>query len=171
MEGDLPKVKQLVIKLELINSYSSSDYLINSNSKSTESANIFTPRKMSLKSLSLNKYGWTALNAACYFGHLNIIKYLIESVQCDPNQANQNGWHSLIFAIMGSTIYSHINFHAVFNIVEYLLSLPMINAQYKDKSGNDALHYAKTLGPLQQGVVFLIHNHIQHNKKKDAAIV
>ena len=25
----------------------------------------------------LNKYGWTALHAACYFGHIDIVEYLV----------------------------------------------------------------------------------------------
>ena len=54
-----------------------------------------------IKTARLNKYGWTALHAACYFGRLPIVEYLIESNNCDFNLQNPNGWHSLIFAVMG----------------------------------------------------------------------
>lgn len=49
----------------------------------------------------LNKYGWTALHAACYFGHLNLVEYLVKNQKADVNGANENGWHSLIFAVYG----------------------------------------------------------------------
>ena len=57
-----------------------------------------------IKDLTLNKYGWSALNTACYFGRLDMVKYLVEEHRSDPNHRNSNGWHSLIFALMGSTI-------------------------------------------------------------------
>jgi ankyrin repeat protein len=79
-----------------------------------------------LRSLPLNKFGWTALNAACYFGQLEIIKYLCEDQILDPNATNQNGWHSLIFTLMGSSIYSRFNYSAAENIINYLLSVPNI---------------------------------------------
>jgi len=85
-------------------------------------------RRITLRSLSLNKYGWTALSTACYFGQLDIVKYLTNEHRCDPNATNSNGWHSLIFTIMGSTIYSHYDHLSALNIVEYLLSLPNIDA-------------------------------------------
>ena len=54
-----------------------------------------------LSSLRLNKFGWTPLHAACYFGRLDIVKFLVEEGHADPNDQNSNGWHSLIFAVMG----------------------------------------------------------------------
>ena len=41
------------------------------------------------------------MHAACYFGRLEIAIFLIEHDHADPNEVNPNGWHSLIFAIMG----------------------------------------------------------------------
>lgn len=49
----------------------------------------------------LNKYGWTSLHAACYFGHLDIVDYLVTKMHADVNVTNSNGWHSLIFAVYG----------------------------------------------------------------------
>jgi Ankyrin repeats (many copies) len=85
-----------------------------------------TINKSIIKSLPLNKYGWTALHAACYFGHLDLIRYLIEVQSCDPNETNQNGWHALIFAVMGSTIYSHYKADSAEAIVSYLITVPNI---------------------------------------------
>ena len=64
--------------------------------------------------LSLNKYGWTPLHAACYFGKTDIVKYLIEEKGADPNLSNDNGWHSVIFAVMGGTGYE---------VLKYLLNM------------------------------------------------
>ena len=41
------------------------------------------------------------MHAACYFGRLDIVKYLVEEDNADPNEKNPNGWHGLIFAVMG----------------------------------------------------------------------
>jgi ankyrin repeat protein len=95
--------------------------------KTSESSDLSAhSTRFSLRSLPLNKFGWTALNAACYFGQFEIIKYLCEDQNLDPNATNQNGWHSLIFTIMGSAIYSHFNYSAAENIINYLLTLPNI---------------------------------------------
>jgi len=61
----------------------------------------FIARGHHLSTAKLNKFGWTPLHAACYFGRLDIVKFLIEEEQADPNESNSNGWHSLIFAVMG----------------------------------------------------------------------
>ena len=54
-----------------------------------------------LVNVPLNKYGWTALHAACYYGHINIVRYLVSVHYADVNATNHNGWHSLIFAVYG----------------------------------------------------------------------
>ena len=60
---------------------------------------------------ALNRYGWTALHAACYFGHISLVRYLIIDQCADVNAVNINGWHSLIFAVYGGHL----------DIVDYLL--------------------------------------------------
>jgi ankyrin repeat protein len=57
-----------------------------------------------LTSARLNSSGWTPLHAACYKGLFSTIKYLIEQMNADPNVQNDNGWHSLTFTVMGSSI-------------------------------------------------------------------
>jgi ankyrin repeat protein len=58
----------------------------------------------SLSSASLNKYDWTPLHAACYFGRLEIVKYLVETHHVDVNAQNAYGWHSLTMTVMGSSL-------------------------------------------------------------------
>jgi ankyrin repeat protein len=88
--------------------------------------------------LRINKFGWTSLHAACYFGRVEIVKYLIEEVRADPNQRNPNGWHSLIFAVMGG--------HGQ-PIVDYLVNLTAVDFSIRDNSGNSALVYAESIYP------------------------
>jgi len=49
----------------------------------------------------LNKHGWTALHAACYFARLDIVQYLCETLKVSVNTKSSSGWHSLTFAVMG----------------------------------------------------------------------
>lgn len=49
----------------------------------------------------LNKHGWTALHAASYFGRLEIVQYLIETLKVKVNTKSSCGWHALTFAVMG----------------------------------------------------------------------
>ena len=52
----------------------------------------------------LNKHGWTALHAACYFARLDVVKYLVETLRVDTNVQSNSGWHSLTFTVMGSNL-------------------------------------------------------------------
>eukprot|EP00349_Pseudokeronopsis_sp_Brazil_P006421 CAMPEP_0202963564 /NCGR_PEP_ID=MMETSP1396-20130829/7574_1 /ASSEMBLY_ACC=CAM_ASM_000872 /TAXON_ID= /ORGANISM="Pseudokeronopsis sp., Strain Brazil" /LENGTH=119 /DNA_ID=CAMNT_0049684897 /DNA_START=91 /DNA_END=450 /DNA_ORIENTATION=+ len=76
----------------------------------------------------LNGHGWAPLHEACYYGHLNIVKYLVEDQQADVNSANVNGWHSLTFAVLGGQI----------EIVDYLLYETIVDFRLKDKTDKDA---------------------------------
>ncbi|CDW89562.1 ankyrin [Stylonychia lemnae] len=91
-----------------------------------------------LSNARINKFGWTPLHAACYFGRLSIVIYLIEQDHADPNEVNPNGWHSLIFAVMGG--------HGS-EIVEYLLKKTITDPLLTDEKGNNALAYAKSINP------------------------
>ena len=88
--------------------------------------------------MRINKFGWTALHAACYFGRLDIVQYLIEEEQANPNEVNPNGWHSLIFSVMGGN---------GFEVITYLLNLNLVNINYTDSSGKSALNYAESIYP------------------------
>ena len=83
--------------------------------------------------MKLNKYSWSPLHAACYFGKLDIVKFLIEEESASPNDINTNGWHSLIFCVMGGKGHE---------VISYLLSKNIVNINIKDSSGKDALNYA-----------------------------
>lgn len=56
----------------------------------------------------LNKHGWTALHAACYFAKLDIVQYLCETLKVSVNAKSTSGWHSLTFAVMGYSASSCI---------------------------------------------------------------
>ncbi len=94
-----------------------------------------------LSNARLNKFGWTALHAACYFGRLEIVKYLVEEDHADPNEKNPNGWHALIFAVMGG--------HGSI-IIEYLLEYTITDPTHTDEAGNTAWTYAHSMNPGSQ---------------------
>ena len=85
----------------------------------------------------LNKYGWTALHAACYFGHMDLVAYLICDLHADVNLPNKNGWHSLIFAVYGGHL----------DVVDFLLYDTAVNQDQRDIShGRSAQEIAEYLG-------------------------
>ena len=88
--------------------------------------------------MKLNKFGWTSLHEASYFGKLEIVKYLIEEEGANPNDVNQNGWHSLIFCIMGGQGT---------NLLRYLLNVRSIDITLLDNTGRSALEYAQEMFP------------------------
>ena len=61
----------------------------------------------------LNKYGWTALHAACYYGRVSAVIYLIENAKVNCKLTNENGWDPLIFTVMGSSLTSVSNEHVI----------------------------------------------------------
>jgi hypothetical protein len=111
--------------------------------------NEFGDRKLSES--PLNKFGWTALHAACYYGRLKFVQYLIKNAKVSPNVKNINGWHSLIFAVMGSGTSSPSESTAyqckAIGIIQYLLENSDVDPTMSDCSGNMALYYAKTVFP------------------------
>ena len=123
IEGDLDKIKELLKQ---------KTYLISVTKQNTEENTKFP--------LILNKFGWTALHAACYFGKEEIVKYLVEDLDMEVNGQNPNGWHSLTFTVMGNTVSSK-------NIIEYLLNNTDIDLNMADSTGNNALYYARTIEP------------------------
>lgn len=131
MDGDLDCLKKLASKIQLLNNVGSDLNLARSATSLLSAVSDLTSVNSSqilLRSLPLNKHGWTVLNAACYFGKLDIVKYLITEHKCDPNSQNNNGWHSLMFAIMGSSVYSHFDGGKnVLLIVDYLIRESKIN--------------------------------------------
>ena len=68
----------------------------------------------------------TALHHACAYGWLNVAKILVEQGKADANRLNE--WKS------SPTIIAMLKGH--FEIVDYLLSLPGIDASLVDDSGH-----------------------------------
>jgi hypothetical protein len=91
----------------------------------------------------LNKYGWTALHAACYYGGLEIVHYLTqESFGLDIMQKNENGWHCIIFTVMGSSGRSKEDLKIYLDILDFLVNIKVADSLQKDNSSKDALFYA-----------------------------
>ena len=62
----------------------------------------------------------------------------MEEEHADPNEKNPNGWHSLIFAVMGG--------HGT-SIVEYLIHHTITDPNLVDEKSNNALVYATSICP------------------------
>ncbi len=91
----------------------------------------------------LNKYGWTALHAACYYGGLEIVHYLTqESFGLDIMQKNENGWHCIIFTVMGSSGRSKEDLKIYLDILDFLVNIMVADSVQKDSSCKVALFYA-----------------------------
>jgi ankyrin repeat protein len=75
---------------------------------------------------ALNKYGWTALHAACYFGHIEIVEYLVHKQKADVNFTAVNGRNSLIFAVYGGHI----------DVVDFLLYETSVNWELRESRNN-----------------------------------
>ena len=86
-----------------------------------------------IKTFSLNRYGWNALHAACYFGHSHLVQYLVEVHHMDVNLSNSNGWHSLIFAAISRSD----------DVVQYLVEKTGVDPFKRDAKGYSALCYAR----------------------------
>ncbi|CDW90763.1 non-atpase subunit of the 26s proteasome [Stylonychia lemnae] len=99
----------------------------------------------------LNKFGWTALHAACFYGQIAIVQYLVEQLNADVNNTNQNGWNSLIFAIFGGHL----------DVIDYLLYETPIRLDLLDKQNMDALTISKEID--DQEVVDLIQEKLERS--------
>ncbi|TNV78894.1 hypothetical protein FGO68_gene8737 [Halteria grandinella] len=137
IEGDLEKVKKLADQLE--------KHVIKGEDDQS-SGNL-------LSSAPINKFGWTSLHAACYYGKLDIVRFLCQSQSADPNAKNFNGWNALIFAVMGYALQMHGSdggTHSV-DVIKFLLSSTSVDYLAADKSGNTATYYAQSID--QTGVL------------------
>lgn len=80
---------------------------------------------------SYNLRGETPLNVACAQGHLNIVKYLIEQQNVDPERRDQKGRTALHHACMCPTD----------DVAEYLIKERNVNTKVRDRFGKNPLTY------------------------------
>ena len=88
----------------------------------------------------------TALNAACFKGHIDIVKYLVEKYNADPKMATLRDNNTCLM------IAAHRGF---VDIVEYLVDKVDVNTQ--NLRGISALHHAAESGSVK--VVEILLNH------------
>ena len=81
--------------------------------------NLISNHGLCLKEQSINKYGWTPLHTACYFGQVDIVEYLVTELAVDVNQTNNYGWNSFVFALYGGHL----------DIIDFLLFECEINLE------------------------------------------
>jgi hypothetical protein len=83
------------------------------------------------------------LHAACYYGRVDLVKALASDCdEADLMAPNVNGWHSIIFTVMGSSGRSEDDIPKYTAIVKYLVQEKHANILIRDCSGKDALYYA-----------------------------
>jgi len=67
---------------------------------------------------------------------------------CEGTEAsalNINGWHCLIFTVMGSSGQSDEDFENYAFILKFLLENTDADPKHKDKSNKDAIYYANKI--------------------------
>ena len=82
-----------------------------------------------------NKIGNTRLHTACGFGHLDVVKYLINEQGVDPSCTNNNGSTPLHFA-------------KSVEVAKFLVEEKHCDANRRNKHGNTLLHTACDFGHL-----------------------
>ena len=96
--------------------------------------------------------GWTPLMIAAENEHFQIVKYLIEQGEADPNIADSNGWNALHFAACNNKKDT--------KLIEFLLTNMSLNSINKrDRYGGDTPlddAYKYNNSPIQQKIIDLI---------------
>ena len=102
------------------------------------------------------RHGWTALHCASRFGHLHIVRYLIEICNVDKEARDRAGWTPLHFACR--------NCHL--DVVKYLIKTGNVEKEAADDEGLTALHRSSRIGHLEV-VKFLIEKCKVNKEAKD----
>jgi ankyrin repeat protein len=88
--------------------------------------------------MPLNNFGWSALHTACYYGKIEMVRYLIYSCGASTIVENENGWNAALFCVFGKKE----------NILEFLLlEAPFAqrpNLEHKSKDQNDIFHHCRS---------------------------
>ena len=81
--------------------------------------------------------GYNCLHAACYFGHVDMVQYLIEECQMDPSASTSKAhFYSKTNSLHIASQYGHEP------LVDYLLDKRKMDPSRPDGNGNTALHLA-----------------------------
>eukprot|EP00942_MAST-04A_sp_MAST-4A-sp1_P013263 g13263.t1 len=95
-------------------------------------------------------FEWTPLMIAAAIEHFQIVKYLIEQGEADPNIAKSNGWNALHWAVWNN----RTNIELIELLLTYM-SLDSINK--KDRLGSTPLDFAyNNRSPLRQEIIALL---------------
>ena len=100
-----------------------------------------------------NSNGWeyTPLMAASYGEHFQVVKYLIEQGEADPNIADSDGWNALHYAAKYNKKDT--------KVIEFLLTnMPLTSINQKNKYGSTPLDraYEYNFSPIKQKIIDLI---------------
>ena len=93
---------------------------------------------------------WAALNIAARFEHFQVVQYLIEQCEADPNIAHSRGQNALHWA----AYYNKKNT----KLIEFLLTnMPLTSINQKDRFGGTPLDWADdNKSPMKQAIIDLI---------------
>eukprot|EP00942_MAST-04A_sp_MAST-4A-sp1_P000010 g10.t1 len=95
-------------------------------------------------------YEYTPLTIAVRFEHVQIVKYLIEQGEADPNIANSYGCNALHSAAYGNRTNTDL-------IQLLLIHMPLASINKKDRWGSTPLDYAyHNDSPIRQEIIALI---------------
>ena len=124
--------------------------------QASSSCQITSPASLEPNNIKLNRFGWTPLHTACFFGQLKLVQYLVQIENADVNETNINGWHSLIFAVYGGHL----------DVVDYLLYETDVLVQIRDSRNQ---RNAKDIAELLQDreITELLEEHADHNSSAD----
>ena len=96
-------------------------------------------------------YDYTPLMIAARYEHFQIVKYLIEQGEADPNIANSDGWNALHWAAQYNKKDTEL--------IEFLLTnMPLTSINKKDCDGSTPLDcaYIVNRSPIRQEIIALI---------------
>ena len=95
-------------------------------------------------------YDCTPLIAAAWYEHFQIVKYLIEQGEADPNIADSDGWNALHWAADNNKKDT--------KVIEFLLTnMPLTSINKKTRGGSTPLDWAyDNESPIQQKIIDLI---------------
>ena len=94
----------------------------------------------------------TPLMAAAYGEHFQIVKYLIEQGEADPNIANSDGWNALHYAAANNRTNTEL--------IELLLTHMSLDSINKKEGSGDSLpwtgHMNNNHSPIRQEIIALL---------------